>query len=150
MANLSIFVDESGDFGKYRKLSHYYFDKKEFDDSLKMETRMYRDMKAFFDESLAFFQKFENVVLYYDNGQKKLTQILNLILAACFSEYEVRKVSPSEYKLFQAADLICTLELLNKKFATEAMTRSEELIFHTKRNFRKDFFNGLRKKSFQR
>lgn len=224
MKTISIFVDESGDFGRYDKFSHYYvitmvihnqdfniseqishldrelslmgisnhtvhtsplirreenyvnmlpnerrkifsklyyfamncdiqyktflYDKKDFTDSLKMEERMYRDMKGFFDESLSFFQSFENVVLYYDNGQQKLNHLLNLVLAACFSKYEIRKIVPSEYKLFQVADLICTLELLNKKFETEEMTRSEKLIFHTKRDFKKDFFKGLRKKSF--
>ena len=105
-------------------------------------------MKSFFDESLAYFQKFENVILYYDNGQQKLNHLLNIVLAACFSKYEVRKILPSEYKLFQVADLICTLELLNRKFETEEMTRSEKLIFHTKRDFKKDFFKGLRKLGF--
>lgn len=127
----------------------FIYDKKEFDDLLKMEERMYRDMKAFFDESLVYFQEFENVILYYDNGQQKLNHILNLVLAACFSKYEVRRILPSEYKLFQVADLICTVELLNKKFETEEMTRSEKLIFHTKRDFKKDFFKGLRKKLFR-
>lgn len=126
----------------------FIYNKKEFSDSLKMEERMYRDMKLFFDESLAYFQQFENVILYYDNGQQKLNRLLNLILAGCISKYEVRKILPSEYKLFQVADLICTLELLNKKFETEEMTRSEKLIFHTKRDFKKDFFKGLRKKAF--
>ena len=224
MKNISIFVDESGDFGRFRPLSRYYvvtmvihdqqlgiskqihrldntlallgvphhtvhssplirreenyinmeplkrrkifqqlysfvldcdihyktfvYDKKNFDDTLKLEARMYLDMKTFFDESRPYFQQFENVILYYDNGQKKLTRLLNVILAGCFSTYEVRKILPSEYKLFQVADLLCTVELLNKKFETEKMTRSEELIFHSKRNFKKDFFKGLRKKLF--
>ena len=224
MKTISIFVDESGDFGKYEKFSHYYvitmvihnqdfnisdkichldyelslmgipnhtvhtsplirreenyvnmqpnerrkifsklyyfamncdiqyktfiFNKKEFTDTLKLEERMYRDMKLFFDESLSYFQSFENVILYYDNGQQKLNHLLNLVLAACFAKYEIRKILPSEYKLFQVADLICTLELLNKKFETKEMTRSEKLIFHTKRDFKKDFYKGLRKKNF--
>ena len=84
-------------------------------------------------ESLAYFHSFQNVILYYDNGQQKLNHLLNLVLAACFSKFEIRKILPSEYKLFQVADLICTLELLNEKFKTEEMTRSEKLIFHTKR-----------------
>ena len=113
-----------------------------------MDERMYRDMKLFFDDSTTFFQGFNNVILYYDNGQQKLNSLLNYILAGCFTKYEVRKILPSEYKLFQVADLICTLELLNKKFETEEMIRSEKLIFHTKRDFKKDFFKGLRKKMF--
>ena len=39
------------------------------------------DMKSFFDYSLSYFQSFENVILYYDNGQQKLNHLLNLVLA---------------------------------------------------------------------
>lgn len=51
-------------------------------------------------ESLAYFHSFQNVILYYDNGQQKLNHLLNLVLAACFSKFEIRKILPSEYKLF--------------------------------------------------
>lgn len=33
--------------------------------------------------------------------------ILNTVLAAELVDYDVRKVVPSEYKLFQVADLFC-------------------------------------------
>ena len=224
MKDLSIFVDESGDFGNYRKFSNYYivtmvfhdqskdiserieklnkeltawnieqyavhtaplirreesyinmeplerrkifqklftftmecdikyksfiYDKKEVKDSFQLQERMFRDIKLFFTEGLSFFQKFDKIILYYDNGQRQLHRILNLTLMEVFSNYEMRIVLPSEYKLFQVADLICTVELLNKKFESQELTRSEKLLFHTKRDFRKDFFKGLRKKLF--
>ena len=70
------------------------------------------------------------------------------MLATELTDYDVRKVLPCEYKLFQAADLICTLELLRIKAEGGNLTRSEKLIFHSKRDLKKDFLKGIKKKEF--
>lgn len=67
-----------------------------------------------------------------------------------FSKYEIRRVTPSDYKLFQVADLICTLELLQEKVKSRELTKSEQLIFHSKRDLKKDFLKGIQKKQFKR
>ena len=64
------------------------------------------------------------------------------------TSYEVRKVLPCDYKLFQAADLICTLELLKQKILQDGLSRSEQLIFHSVRDLKKDFLKLLKKKEF--
>ncbi len=116
---------------------------------MKLQGAMGREMDLFFKDNLAYFQSFSEVVLYYDNGQRELNNLLNVLLATNFASYEVRKVMPNEYKLFQVADLICTVELLNRKMQAQEFTRSEELIFHTKRDFKKDFLRGIRLKAFK-
>lgn len=75
-------------------------------------------------------------------------RILNAVLSSELNHYNTRKVLPSEYKLFQAADLICTLELLRLKTETGNLTRSEILLFHSKRDLKKDFLKGIRKKEY--
>ncbi|MBR1536022.1 MAG: DUF3800 domain-containing protein [Treponema sp.] len=126
----------------------FIFEKKNFDSPLKLQAAMAREMDFFFKENLSYFQSFPEIVLYYDNGQHELNSILNLLLATNFNSYEIRKVLPNEYKLFQVADLICTVELLAHKMQSQDFTRSEQLIFHTKRDFKKDFLRGVRLKSF--
>lgn len=88
------------------------------------------------------------MILYYDNGQHELNRILNTVLATQLADYDVRKVIPSEYRLFQVADLICTLELLKVKIEHGKLSNSEERIFHSKRDLKKDFLKGIRKKEF--
>lgn len=127
----------------------FVYAKKNYDTVEKLEAGMTRDMEMFFGDSLAYFQNFDSVVLYYDNGQHELNRILNDVLKATVSRYEERKVMPNEYKLFQVADLICTLELLSQKIETRDLTRSESLIFHSKRDLKKDFLKGIRKKAFK-
>lgn len=76
---------------------------------------MAKEISEFIRDNLEFLQSFNNVILYYDNGQHELNRILNVVLSTELSQYEARKVLPKDYKLFQAADLICTLQLLALK-----------------------------------
>lgn len=92
------------------------------------------------------FEKFDKIIVYYDNGQTQLTQILTGLFNALFSSVEFRKVSPVNYKLFQVADLVCTLELLIEKSDSSAFTRSELEFFHSSREFKKNYYKHISKK----
>lgn len=131
------------------KYKSFVVKKNEFEQKFKLEARIARNMSWFIRENLEYFQRYEKVILYYDNGQHELTKILNTVLATQLTEYEVRRVIPSEYRLFQVADLICTLELLKIKMEEGKLTNSEEKIFHSKRDLKKDFIKGIRKKEFR-
>ena len=131
------------------KYKSFVFKKAEYENSFKLEARMARELSQFIRENLSYFQSFEKVILYYDNGQHELNRILNTVLATQLADYDVRKVIPNEYRLFQVADLICTLELLKMKLEHGKLSNSEERIFHSKRDLKKDFLQGIRKKEFR-
>lgn len=116
------------------KYKSFVFKKAEYENSFKLEARMARELSQFIRENLSYFQNFEKVILYYDNGQHELNRILNTVLATQLADYDVRKVIPNEYRLFQVADLICTLELLKTKMGHGKLSNSEERIFHSKRD----------------
>ncbi len=130
------------------KYKSFVFQKNEFENNFKLEARMARDISLFIRDNLTYFQQFEKVILYYDNGQHELNRILNTVLATQLADYDVRKVIPSDYRLFQVADLICTLELLKIKAESGHLSKSEERMFHSKRDFKKDFLKGIKKKEF--
>ena len=139
-------------FAKRCNISYktFVFEKQLFNDEMKLEAKMAREISQFIRNHLMFFQSFDRVLLYYDNGQKQLSKILNTVLATEIADYDVRKVKPSDYKLFQVADLICTLELLSKKIgAGERLSKSEQYIFHSKRELKKDFLKGIEEKRFK-
>ena len=222
MKELSIFVDESGDFGEYEKHSPYYVvamvfheqnkdiskqiehldnrlanmkhdihaihteplvrseenyygisandrrgilfelyyfaikcdisfevfvnEKIKYAKELELEAKISKDINSFLTKNEEYIKKFDRVIIYYDNGQKNITRILNSVFATQNIDYEVRKVLPSNYRLFQVADLICTLALIDKKIETKDMTKSETMIFHSKKDFKKDFKKRLWKK----
>ena len=126
----------------------FIFEKRQFENVLKLEGRMAKEISQFIRGNQDFFQSFESVILYYDNGQHELNRILNTVLATELSQYDVRKVLPKDYKLFQAADLICTLQLLSLKCDRHELSRSEQLIFHNERELKKQFLKPIRKKKF--
>ena len=126
----------------------FVFEKKEFENTLKLEGRMAKEMSQFIRSNLDFFQGFDNVILYYDNGQHELNRILNTVLTTELSQYDIRKVLPKDYKLFQAADLICTLQLLSLKRERKELSNSELLLFHNERELNKQFIKPIMKKKF--
>lgn len=94
----------------------------------------------------------ERIVVYYDNGQREITHLVNSIFNAHLS-VEVRKVVPADYSLFQAADLCCTLALLRQKINTVGLTASERDFFSTpkdgaERALKKGNFKTLDRKRF--
>ena len=130
------------------KYKTFVFEKKQFKSQMQLEARMARDFSRFVRDNLTFFQSFDQVILYYDNGQHELNRILNTLLATELSQYDVRRVMPKDYKLFQAADLICALELLSLKCDRNELTKSELLLFHSIRDLRKQFLKPFRNKQF--
>ena len=107
-----------------------------------------RELSLFLRENLKFFQSFDRIILYYDNGQKQITRMLNSVLATELVEYDIRRVLPKDYKLFQSADLICTLALIDAKCQNGDLTKSELAVFHSKRDLYKQFIRPIRKKEF--
>ncbi|MGN0078206.1 MAG: DUF3800 domain-containing protein [Coriobacteriales bacterium] len=106
----------------------FVFRKRELPGRDEMVTRMSRELGLFVRERLAYFQGFDRIVVYYDNGQKEVTNVINAVFNTLV-DAEVRKVRPSDYRLFQAADMACTLELVAQKKEAGALSRSEEEFF---------------------
>lgn len=121
----------------------FVYKKLEYRSEFELEAKMAKNLSRFIQDNYTYFQGFDRILLYYDNGQYQLTRVLNAVFATHFTNYEIRKVIPSEYRLFQAADLICTLELLRAKTQHQDLTKSEKRIFHSKRDLNKDFLKGI-------
>lgn len=68
------------------------------------------------------------------------------VFTSLLSYVEFRTVKPSEYKLFQAADFACTIELLAEKASQNQFAKSEIRFFGTISSFKKDFLKPFRKK----
>lgn len=122
----------------------FVFRKREFSNHDALVSRMSREIGAYIRESLVFFQSFDRIVVYYDGGQKEITTIINSVLNVLL-EVEVKRVRPSDYRLFQAADMICTLELLAAKADEGTLSKSEREFFGGVRDLRKNYLKPLAK-----
>lgn len=99
-------------------------------------------------DNIGYFQSFDRVVVYYDKGQKEITRTLKIIFSAHMSNVEFRIVQPEEYRLFQVADLACTLELLQLKHVSKALSSSEKDFFINAKRLKKTYLHNFEMKRF--
>ena len=88
---------------------------------------------------------FDKLKVYYDNGQSKLTTLLKEAFSIFASRTEfMPNVEPARYRLFQAADIACTLELARAKMhSQEGLSESELTFFGGVKNFKKNYLKLL-------
>jgi hypothetical protein len=110
---LSIFIYESGDFGKYDENCPYYI------------------------ISFVFHEQKNPITTHV----KKLDFFPDI--------FEFRGVLSRDYKLFQTADLICSLSLINHKLnCNKQLINSEEIFFCSAGKLKKNYLKHLKRLEF--
>ena len=109
---------------------------------LKLSKTISDELKKHYD----YLNSFDLQIVYYDYGQAELTKIILSVFSSHFPNIEIRKVNPTDYKLFQVADLICTMELTNDKAEKNALSKSELEFFHSAHDFKKNLYKQIEKK----
>lgn len=117
--------------------------KKECPDRIRLKNRLARELALFFRDYMDYFLAFDKVIVYYDNGQSPITELIGTVCGSVFFEVDYRKVAPSDYRLFQSADLLCTLELAGIKADAGKLSRSEEIFFESRRKLKKNYLCKL-------
>jgi len=121
-------------------------DRKEAADKVSLSGKLARAINKSISEHYEFFAGFDKIDVYYDNGQSELSAILNAVFSIQFSNIEFKKAEPQKYRLLQAADFICTMELLRIKKAEKRLSKSEEHFFYKPQELKKVFLKSLEKK----
>ncbi len=114
------------------KIHSFIYKKREYKNKNSLVSMMARDLSAFIRDNLEMFNSFDKVKVYYDNGQNEISNILNVSLNSFLQNVEIANVKPKNYKLFQVADFVCTIELLNIKNEAKTLSKSEKGFFATK------------------
>ena len=138
-------------FAKNCEISYITFsaEKKHMSDSLGLTVALSKQLSTFIREEYDFFSGFDRIVVYYDNGQVELNKLLASVFAVMLPQVEFRKVMPTDYRLFQVADLFCTLELVCLKDEHRIMSKSEESFFGSMRDMRKNYLKPMYKKRYK-
>ena len=126
----------------------FYIDKKHISDVVESTGRLSKQISGFIRGHYEDFLAFDDVKIYYDNGQVEVSKILSSVFNALLPNPVFRKVMPSEYKLFQAADLLCTLELVRLKLENNMFSKSEKTFFGNIRDLKKNYLKPLSKKEW--
>ncbi len=115
----------------------------------KYVARLRRDLVVFLSDNLDFFQSFDKVKIYYDDGQQTITNALHAAFEYEFSRQALlyKNASPKEYRLSQVADYLCTLELTALKFDAHEITATDEAFFGlSAATFKRNYLKKARKK----
>lgn len=108
-----------------------------------------KQITNYIESSYGIFVSYDEVIIYYDNGQAELSRIL--LAATSVFPYKIsikdnRGVDCRQYKLSQVADLICTIELVEQKRQESKLSKSELEFFKSMSDFKKTYLIPIRSK----
>ena len=96
-----------------------------------LESRIRRDLASFVFDRLSFFQAFDVIAVYYDNGQgavsAALHDVLDLVLAKNVADY--RSADPDARRLLQVADYVCTILRISDDYDAGRQSKTHERFF---------------------
>lgn len=127
----------------------FYIEKKHIEDSVEATGKLSKQISQFIREHYNEFFAFESVKIYYDNGQIQISRLLSSVFNALLQNPIFRKVMPANYKLFQVADFICTMELINLKIENNIFSNSEMTFFGNLRDLKQNYLKALKKKEWK-
>lgn len=126
----------------------FYIEKKHFSDVVEATGRLSRQISIFIRNHYDEFCSFDDVKIYYDNGQVEISKMLASVFNALLPNSIFRKVMPKDYKLFQVADLLCSMKLISLKLKRNLFSKSEKIFFGNIRDLKKNYIKPLRKKEW--
>lgn len=122
------------------KCKTLYVEKKHKVDEIELVGDLSKQLSRFIKDNLDFFQLFDSVKIYYDNGQIPVTKILSSVFSITLNNVQFKRaVKPSRYRLFQIADMICTMELIRLKMDDHILSKSELHFFGEPRIIKKKY-----------
>ena len=122
-----------------------HIDKKHIADSVELSAKLSKKLSEFITEHMSELLEPECVKIYYDNGQTEVTKILVSVFNALLPRIEIKRVLPSDYRLFQAADMFCSMELITLKLENSSISASEMEFFGNLRDLKKNYLKPLAK-----
>ena len=126
-------------------------DKRTVDDYEGVRKRLVREITTFLTAKMEDLIAYDKLKIYYDNGQSDVLSILQEGFKAFNPKVEfIENVMPSKYRLFQAADMIATLELLRAKLQADGhITSSEKGFFESIQKLNRAYLKPLSRKLWE-
>ena len=121
-----------------------YIEKKHIEDEVEAAGKLAKLLSRFIKDRFSFFISYDRVKVYYDNGQVELNKILSTVFNTLLDNVEFKRVQPADYRLFQVADLACTLKLVELKLDSHILSKSELTYFESERILKKNYLKPLK------
>lgn len=128
------------------KLKSIIVNKKYTDTYKLLKKQLTMELNESISNNLKYFQKFDKIIIYYDNGQSQLTSILEDV----FKNFNISFISDFDKikeKLFQVADMLTFMDKYYYKFKHKLYISKNEKIFFENMEMRK-LLKELKSKRF--
>ena len=124
------------------KLKHKTFvcDKKFCSSKQVIRQKLELYIKQMITDNHSYFNKFDEIVIYYDEGQDYLTKILHNAFLTNLKNYRFKEgVLQEEYRLLQCADMVCSLELIKQRKEHNEYIKAIDKFFVSESKFNKNY-----------
>ena len=127
------------------KIRTVIIDKKYINKKMQLNMALAREIGQFINDNNAYFDTFDKIVIYYDNGQETLATILDTLFAT--NPKVERKIEFDHIKkrLFQVSDMLTVIDKLDYKRKNNITFTKAEKYFFNGKDFR-HIINLLRNK----
>ena len=121
--------------------------KDRFVDTSALGAQLRRDIVELLFAHLEWFQRFDLVKIYYDDGQRLVTRALHDGFEYALAREAVlyRDARPSDNRMLQIADYVCGVELAALKYDAREEDATDRIFFGKRRDFMRTFLRKLRK-----
>ena len=113
-----------------------------------LEAKIRRDLASLIFNHLPYFQSFDTISVYYDDGQKAVSlalhDALDFVLARNVAEF--RDADHAARRFLQVADYICTVERAAIAYDLGTPSKTQERFFGGRRNFMQSYLKQIRRK----
>jgi len=113
------------------KLKTIILDKRYMNSKSQLNKAISIEVSKFINENKEYFDSFDKIVIYYDNGQETLATILDIVFAT--NEKVERRIEFDHIKkrLFQVSDMLTFIDKLDYKYHNNMLFTKAERYFFT-------------------
>lgn len=113
------------------KLKTIILDKRYMNSKSQLNKAISIEISKFINENKEYFDSFDKIVIYYDNGQETLATILDIVFAT--NEKVERRIEFDHIKkrLFQVSDMLTFIDKLDYKYHNNMLFTKAERYFFT-------------------
>ncbi len=118
------------------KIRTVIIDKKYINKKMQLNMALAREIGQFINDNKAYFDTFDKIVIYYDNGQETLATILDTLFATNPKVERRIEFDHTKKRLSQVSDMLTVIDKLDYKRKNNiAFTKAEKYFFNG-RDFR--------------
>ncbi len=118
------------------KIRTVIIDKKYINKKMQLNMDLARKIGQFINDNKAYFDIFDKIVIYYDNGQETIATILDTLFATN-PKVEIRiEFDHTKKRLFQVSDMLTVIDKLDYKRKNNIVFTKTETNFFNGKDFR--------------